>query len=191
LRHGDDEFLVGTVAGLRAVKNLPRLVRAFAAAAPAGARLAIIGEGPERAAILAQAERSGVADRLTMPGFLATPMRFLGQFDLFALTSDSEQFPISLIEAMACALPVVATDVGDIAEMVALENRPYIVPVGDELALAGAIARLLADPLLRKAIGQANRAKVIREYDEAAMIAAYNLLYGQAIGRGNGLINQG
>jgi glycosyltransferase involved in cell wall biosynthesis len=59
--------VVGTVAGLRAVKNLPRLVRAFAAAAPPGARLVIVGEGPERPAIEAEAEASGVADRLLMP----------------------------------------------------------------------------------------------------------------------------
>jgi glycosyltransferase involved in cell wall biosynthesis len=187
----DGALLVATVAGLREVKNLPRLVRAFAAGAPANARLAIVGEGPEREAIVAQAEASGVSGRVTLPGFFARPVGFLGQADLFALSSDSEQFPISLIEAMACALAVVATDVGDIRAMVAAENRPYIVPAGDEAAFAAAMGGLLADAQLRVAIGQANRAKAFQEYDESVMIRAYDRLYGGLLGRENGLIDQG
>jgi glycosyltransferase involved in cell wall biosynthesis len=187
----DGALLVATVAGLREVKNLPRLVRAFAAGAPANARLAIVGEGPEREAIVAQAEESGVSGRVTLPGFFARPAGFLGQADLFALSSDSEQFPISLIEAMACALAVVATDVGDIRAMVAAENRPYIVPAGDEAAFAAAMGGLLADAQLRVAIGQANRVKAFQEYDESVMIRAYDRLYGGLLGRENGLIDQG
>ena len=185
------ELLVATVAGLREVKNLPRLVRAFAAGAPATARLAIAGEGPERAAIAAQAEASGVASRVSLPGFHARPTDFLAEADLFALSSDSEQFPISLIEAMACGLAVVATDVGDIGTMVATENRPFIVPAEDEAAFASAIGRLLADAPLRERIGSANRAEALRHYDEAVMIGAYDRLYGEACGRGKSLINQG
>jgi glycosyltransferase involved in cell wall biosynthesis len=187
----DGALLVATVAGLREVKNLPRLVRAFAAGAPANARLAIVGEGPEREAIVAQAEASGVSGRVTLPGFFPRPVGFLGQADLFALSSDSEQFPISLIEAMACALAVVATDVGDIRAMVAAENRPYIVPAGDEAAFAAAMGGLLADAPLRVAIGQANRVKAFQEYDESVMIRAYDRLYGGLLGRENGLIDRG
>ncbi len=172
--------VVGTVAGLRAVKNLPRLVRAFASAAPADARLVIVGEGPERAAILAEAERLGVADRLVMPGFMADPATWIGHFDIFALSSDSEQFPISLIEAMAAGLPCASTDVGDVAAMVAPENR---FAVGDEAVLADGLRLLLADPALRAAVGAANRSKATACYDERVMISRYAALYGAAIGR--------
>jgi hypothetical protein len=97
------ELWLGTIAGLRAVKNLPRLVRAFAKM-PEPWRLVILGEGPERAAILAEAVRQGVESRVHLPGFVADPASVIGLFDLFALSSDSEQFPISVVEALAAGL---------------------------------------------------------------------------------------
>jgi glycosyltransferase involved in cell wall biosynthesis len=177
------EIVVGTVAGLRAVKNLPRLVRAFAAMRHKPARLVIVGEGPESERIAAAARAAGVAPHLLMPGFLAEPARWIGHFDIFALSSDSEQFPISLVEAMAAGLPAVATAVGDVPAMVSDDNRPLIVDCGDEAALAAALDSLADQPNLRRAIGAANREKAVREYDEKRMIDAYARLYGEAIGR--------
>ncbi|MBV8688362.1 MAG: glycosyltransferase [Alphaproteobacteria bacterium] len=177
------EILVGTVAGLRAVKNLPRLVRAFAGIGTDQARLVIVGSGPESERIAAEARRLGVAGRVLMPGFLADPARWIGLFDIFALSSDSEQFPISLVEAMAAGLPAVATDVGDIPHMVSDDNAPLIVHPGDEAAFAAALASLAARPDLRRAIGRANREKAARCYEEGGMIAAYAGIYGEAIGR--------
>jgi glycosyltransferase involved in cell wall biosynthesis len=179
----EGEVVIGTVAGLRAVKNLPRLVRAFATMTATNARLVIVGEGPEKERIVAEAEALGVAERLVMPGFLSDPARWIGLFDVFALASDSEQFPISLIEAMAAGLPAVSTDVGDVSNMVAEENKPFVVPVGDEDAFISALDRLVSDAALRRTIGRANAARALAEYDEAAMIAAYARLYGAAIGR--------
>ena len=181
------EVIVGTLAGLRPVKNLPRLVRAFADATRrvpgVPARLVIVGSGPDKARIRAEAERTGVADRLIMPGFLAHPHQYVGLFDIFALSSDSEQFPISLVEAMAAGLPAVSTRVGDVAEIVAPDNAPFLAAPTDEDALAAALARLLADPALRAAVGQANRAKVAAQYTRAAMIARYEAVYSAALGR--------
>jgi glycosyltransferase involved in cell wall biosynthesis len=176
------EVLVGTVAGLRPVKNLPRLVRAFAAMA-SPARLVIVGAGPESERIAAEARRCGVADRVHMPGFLADPARWIGGFDIFALSSDSEQFPISLLEAMAAGLPAVATAVGDVPHMLAADNLPLVVAAEDEAAFAAALDTLAARPDLRRALGRANRAKAAACYDEGAMIAGYAALYGEAIGR--------
>ena len=177
-----DEIVVGTIAGLRTVKNLPRLVRAVAAAGP-NVRLAIAGEGPEREAIMKEAQRLGIADRVMMPGFLRDPARYIRLFDIFALSSDSEQYPISLVEAMASELPVVSTDVGDVRNIVAPENLPYIVPRTDEAALAGAIQKLAADAVLRKTLGDANRYLATSHYDEAMMFARYRQLYGSAMKR--------
>ena len=177
------EIVVGTVAGLRAVKNLPRLVRAFAAMHDKTARLVIVGAGPESERIAAEARRCGVAERLHMPGFLAEPWRWIGCFDIFALSSDSEQQPISLIEAMAAGLPAVATAVGDVPAMVSADNLPLIVDPADEAAFAAALDSLAERPDLRKAIGRANRTKAAAEHDETAMIAHYARLYGEAIGR--------
>lgn len=180
-RAGD--IAIGTVAGLRPVKNLPRLVRAVAAMAERDVRLVIVGSGPESERIAAEARRVGIADRLVMPGFLADPARWIGRFDIFALSSDSEQFPIALVEAMAAGLPVVATEVGDVASMLSPDNLPLVVAAADEAAFAAALDSLAARPDLRRAIGRANREKAAAHYDEAAMIGRYARLYGEAVGR--------
>lgn len=178
----DGEVVVGTVAGLRAIKNLPRLVRACAAAGD-NVRLVIVGEGPERAKILAEAQRVGMGDRLLMPGFLADPARYIGLFDIFALSSDSEQFPISLIEAMAAGLPVVATDVGDIKAMVSQANQGFIKPRGDDSKYSESLTTLAQHQQLREDIGSQNRSKAQAEYNESKMLGRYALLYGHALGR--------
>lgn len=170
-------LVVGTVAGLRPVKNLCRLVRIFAQGAPPDARLVILGEGPDRGAILAEAERLGIASRVILPGFVRDPIRHIAAFDIFALSSDSEQLPIALIEAMACGLPAVMTDVGDVADMAAPENRPFILPRADEAGLAAALARLAADARARAVIGTANRAAALRNFTERAMLERYHNLY--------------
>lgn len=175
------KVVIGTLAGLRTVKNFPRLIRAVA---PLGeqVRLVIVGEGPEHDAIKAQAMESGY-NGLIMPGFLAEPRNYTGLFDIFALSSDSEQFPISLIEAMAAGLPVVSTDVGDVAAMVAEENRPFVIPKDNEAALTAAMARLASDGRLRARLGNANREKARNSYQEKDMVARYAALYSRAMGR--------
>lgn len=181
----EGRLVVGTLAGLRAVKNLPRLVRIVAPLGRA-VRLVIVGEGPERAALCAEAERLGVRD-LVLPGFLPRPADYVGLFDIFALSSDSEQFPISLVEAMAAGLPAVATEVGDVAAMVSPENRPFIRPPEDEAGLTAALGALIGDPALRRRIGAANRARAQERFRESVMVARYAALYGEAMGRPDAL----
>lgn len=173
------ESWLGTLAGLRPVKNLQRLVRAFAPL-PEEWQLVIVGEGPEKAAIRDEALRLGVGHRVHLPGFAPDPARFVGLFDLFALSSDSEQAPISLIEAMAACRPVAAMDVGDVRDMVAQENRPFVAR--GEAALTAALQTLAGDADLRARLGRANLARARAEFDEKAMIAAYRRLYSSALG---------
>lgn len=178
---GDDEFWVGTLAGLRQVKNLPRLVAAFSAL-PKEWRLVIVGDGPAKEMIRQTANRLGISDRVFMPGFVAEPARYVGLFDIFALSSDTEQFPISVLEAMAARLPVAAPAVGDIADMVSEANAPMIVAPGDTDALGNALLELSDNARLASEIGEANRVKALAEFDENAMIGAYRRLYWSAIG---------
>ena len=177
-----DERWVGTLAGLRPVKNLPRLVRAFAPL-PDHWQLVIVGEGPEREAIRAEAERLDIGHRLHMPGFASDPARFVGLFDIFALSSHSEQFPLSVIEAMAAGCPIAAPAVGDIAQMVCEGNAPFIVPPTEESALQRALDALAKDDTKRAAIGGANRELTREQYDQRQMIDSYRRLYGSAMGR--------
>jgi L-malate glycosyltransferase len=179
LRKKAGEIVIGTVAGLRPVKNLPRLVEA--ALMIPGTRLVIVGEGPEKEAIAAKAREMGVSQRLVMPGFLPDPHRYIGLFDIFALSSDSEQFPIALVEAMAAGLPVATTHVGDVAVILPPEQLG-LVAACDEYALAGALRQLVADKALRTRLGAANQTLASAAYDEHAMVAAYARLYDSALG---------
>ncbi len=172
------EVVIGTVAGLRKVKDLPRLVRAVATL-PSNVRLAIVGEGPERDAIEAHAAACGVADRLVMPGFMAEPARWIGHFDLLALSSLSEQAPIAVIEAMAAGLPVVSPDVGDVAAMLSDANRPYVA--ADEAGFRAALAQLAGQAALRADVGAANRRAAAARFDESHMVGAYEKLYARVL----------
>lgn len=178
----DEESWLGTIAGLREVKNLPRLVRAFSHL-PDNWQLVILGEGPEREVILKEAMALDVGYRVHMPGFVADPAKVIGLFDLFALSSDSEQFPISVVEAMAAGLAVVSTDVGDVAQMVSEANRPYVIPKERDSDYVDALEALALDPVGRKRVGEANRTRARAEYDEASMVVAYRLVYAKAMKR--------
>src|SRR3546814_1263508 len=105
------------------------------------ARLVIVGEGPECERIASEARAQCVAGRVHLPGFLPDPAHYTGLFDIFALSSDSEQFPTSLVEAMAADLPLVAPALGGIPVMVSTDNRPLIVERDDEAAFTAALDR--------------------------------------------------
>jgi glycosyltransferase involved in cell wall biosynthesis len=176
------ERWVGTLAGLRAVKQLPLLVEAMQAL-PEEWHLLIAGEGPEREAIRARAAALELSHRVHLAGAMAEPHKIIGLFDIFALSSRSEQFPLSVVEAMAAGLPVAAPDVGDIRAMVAEENRPYIAVPQDAAALGQMLADLAADEGLRARIGAANRLRARAEFSAPAMIAHYRALYWGAAAR--------
>ena len=174
------EKWVGTMAGLRPVKNLPRLVRAFAAM-PDDWHLIVCGEGPDRARIEAEIDRLELNDRVHLPGAVDDPAKVVGLFDIFALSSDSEQFPLSVVEAMAAGRAVVAPEVGDIADIVAEENRAYLADTPSEEAIASELVALSDDAKLRDTVGKANRAKARAQFDADKMIATYRRLYSSAM----------
>lgn len=172
------EVVIGTLSPLRAEKNIARLVRAFARLPMRhGARLLIVGDGAERARLEALAHDIGVADRTIFAGHVDEPEKVLGLFDVFAMSSDTEQMPNSLLQAMAAGLPVASLDVGDIKAMLPAENRPYVAPAGDEAGLAAALAALVEDQTLRQRLGVANRAHVRATYDQSRMFEAYQRLF--------------
>jgi len=180
----ETEPVIGTVARLRAEKGLELLIDALAAGSSdaeceplRAAQLLIVGDGPEEAALRQRAQARGVAARVRFAGNLPDPRDAYRSMALFALTSRTEQMPISLVEAMGCGLAAVATDVGDVAEMVAPENRPLIVAGREPLAFARRLAAALRDRATLRSIGAANRAKALREYDVATMVARYRDLY--------------
>lgn len=182
LARKEGEVVIGTVAGLRAVKDLPMLVRAVGGML-ARMRLVIVGEGPERPAIEQAIAMMGLEDKVLLPGFLPDPHRYIGLFDIFALSSKSEQAPISVIEAMAAGLPVVAPQLGDIAHMVAEPNLRYLADPRTEVALRDRLDILAQYPEERGWVGKSNQLRARALFGEAEMIAAYAGLYGEAMGR--------
>jgi len=179
-------MVIGCVAGLRPVKDLPMLVRAVAGL-NTRFKLVIVGEGPERQTILDAAEAMAIEDDVILPGFLREPHRYMGLFDVFALSSKSEQAPLSVLEAMAAGLPVVAPKVGDIPKMVGERNLHFLPPERTEVQLRDFIGSFAKYPEERSLVGEENRARVRALFDEGEMIAAYARLYGAAMGRPDAL----
>ncbi len=163
--------VIGIVAALRPEKNVGRLLRAMRLV-ETPARLVVVGDGGDRDALQRLAGELGLSDRVDFAGHVTDPQRFYRDFDLLALSSDTEQMPLSVLEAMAAGLPVAATDVGDVRTMLSEENRPFIVP-RDDAPLAAALRALLDDPALRRRVGQANRRKAAHAYDQETMFQAY------------------
>jgi glycosyltransferase involved in cell wall biosynthesis len=179
-----DELILGTVAPLRAIKNIFRLIRAFSKVeCQSKLRLLIVGDGTERAKLVAEVSKLGLADRVFFAGHLDKPEAAFALIDVFAVSSDSEQMPFSVLQAMASSRAVASTDVGDISVMVADANRPFIVPKEDEVAFARAISVLLNDPALRTRLGALNRNRAQNEFPEERMFAAYRSLIEVLIAR--------
>ena len=174
------QVVIGSLGALRPEKNYHRLVDAFIGAdLNDTARLEIIGDGPERLALVAYA---GDDARVKFPGATSLPENAYAQFDVFALSSDTEQAPLSLMEAMAAGLPIVATNVGDIADMVAPENQAYITPLGDDEAFSHALIQMVQNPSARAEIGAANRRKAKEAFSLERMTQCHRSLYYSLVG---------
>jgi glycosyltransferase involved in cell wall biosynthesis len=134
--------------------------------------LVIVGDGPDRPKVESLVKELGLVGVVHLTGHVEAPQPLYRGFDLFVQSSDTEQMPLSVLEAMAAGLPVVATDVGDIRAMVAPDNRPFIVPCDDD-QFARALCQMLDDPGLRHRLGDANRFKAAAEYNRDDMVAAW------------------
>jgi glycosyltransferase involved in cell wall biosynthesis len=171
------EMVIGTVAPLRLEKNIGRLLRVFAMLKfPHPLRLIIAGDGAQRASLEGLAAELGIADRVIFTGQVA-PEAVLGTFDIFALSSDTEQMPNALLEAMAASRAIAAVNVGDVKKIVCDDNREFIVDRDDATAFAGALTRLLGDPERRRAVGCANRRRVVTEFSQERMFSAYSQIF--------------
>ncbi|ADM10203.1 putative glycosyltransferase [Parvularcula bermudensis HTCC2503] len=161
---------VGIVAALRPEKNIGRFLR-LAAAFPDTA-FDIVGAGPLKTDL----EKAAPAN-VRFHGAVANPAAHYRRWRCFVLTSSTEQMPLTVLEAMASGLPVVATAVGDIAQMVAPQNRPFIVPCEDEEGLDTKLREILTDGKAADALGNANRQHTVERYSLDNMLATYQALY--------------
>jgi glycosyltransferase involved in cell wall biosynthesis len=169
----EGEFAVLCVANLRPEKGVAAFVQALArarAAGAAGLRGLVVGDGPERASL----ERTAAeADGVELLGSRGDVPDLLAASDAFCLLSQAEALPMSVLEAMALGLPVVAADVGGVPEAVEDGDTGLVVPPADVAAAATALAGLAADPARARAMGARGRARQRERFAGEAMVDGY------------------
>jgi glycosyltransferase involved in cell wall biosynthesis len=169
------------VGRLKAPKDFVTLVRAVAELPQESCELLIVGEGPDRPGLEAEIDRLGLDGRVRLAGERDDVPDLLAGADVFVLASASEGMPISVLEAMAAGLPVVASRVGGVPEVVADGETGLLVPPGSPQELAEALRRLLADPELRQRLGDAGRIRVRERFDLAPFRRAHVELYSREL----------
>ncbi len=180
---GADSFIVGTVGRLQAVKDQATLVRAFAAllrSVPAAAsrmRLVIVGDGALSQPLRALVEQLGIASQVWFAGACNAVPRIMASFDVFVLPSLSEGISNTILEAMACGLPILATAVGGNLELVQESQSGRLFQPGDVAGLARLLADYGSDPSLRRAHGEQARQSAVERFSLGAMVANYQAVY--------------
>jgi glycosyltransferase involved in cell wall biosynthesis len=174
-----ESFLVGTAGRFFPEKDYATLLRGVATLARTrpDARLVMIGDGPERPALEALAGSLGVAERVRFLGWRTDLADLLPALDVFVLSSRSEGLPLVALEALACAVPVVATPVGDLPDVVTEGRTGMLFPVADPGALARALTSLAAAGTVRHSLGVAGRALVMARFSQQAMVQGYARAY--------------
>lgn len=181
--------VIGNVARLDPVKDQVGLVTAFHLLCESlpevreRLRLVIVGEGPQRPVLEACIAELGLAGQVCLLGNRDDVPAILVELDIFAFSSIAEGMPGVLLEAMAAGLPVVATDVGGVGDVVLHETTGQVVPSGAPRALAGALASYVTDETLRIRHGRAGRERVVSGFSLDKMVSAYVQLYDGLTGR--------
>jgi sugar transferase (PEP-CTERM/EpsH1 system associated) len=181
--------IIGTVGRLSEIKRQDLLISAFAAVrrrAP-DAHLLVVGDGPMMADLRSLAASLGLAHCVHFPGYQAQTHQYLQAMDIFALTSRSEGMPLVLLEAWAAGLPVVASRVGGLPELIQHDHNGLLFESGDQASLVAALGRLLSDRMLAARMGQAGRQLVEANYHRRKMAADYHRQYLQLLAQNSAL----
>ena len=182
-------WLVGTVGRMQGVKDQTMLAHAFVQAlalAPrlkTTLRLVMVGEGPLRAQAQAVLDQAGVGDLAWLPGERSDVADIMRGMYAFALPSLGEGISNTILEAMASALPVVATAVGGNADLVVHGETGIITPPADPLAMAQQLVALASNPWQAQRMGQAGRQRVLANFSMQAMVSSYQRVYDQQLKR--------
>lgn len=175
-----DETVVIHVARLDPLKDHMSAVRALGVLKDTpGIKLLIVGEGHENENIEAEIRRLGLQERVSMLGLRNDIPNLLNAADVCLLTSRSEGIPLTLAEAMATELPVVATEVGGVPEIVKDGETGFLCDAGDAKSLASCISKFCLSPEQRAAFGQAGRKRIIEHFNADAMHKQYQTKYRQ------------
>jgi glycosyltransferase involved in cell wall biosynthesis len=174
-------IVIGTLARLHPYKGLDVLLAALPSLPEA--EVMLVGDGPERTKLAWQAEQLGVADRVRFIEWTDSPRSLLGELTVFVLPSRVEAMPLSIIEAMLAGLPVVASDVGSVAETVVHGVTGLLVPPDDPEALALAVREMIHDPTRASEMGARGRRRALDRFTASRMASSYEALYNEILGR--------
>lgn len=174
----EDAPLVGIVAALRHEKHHELFLRAAALVRRQrpDAHFVIVGDGPERGNIERWIAELDLGECIHLLGTRSDTPQILAGWDAFALTSHNEANPVSILEALACGVPVVATRVGSIPETVVPEETGYLATPGDADEVAGHLLQLLDDPTLAARLGHTGRERVVARWSLESMVRGYTEL---------------
>jgi glycosyltransferase involved in cell wall biosynthesis len=175
LRGGVVELI--SVGRLREPKDFITLARALARLRRGSFRASLVGDGPDRSTIEAELGHLGLTDAVALLGDRSDVPELLARADVFVCSSRSEGMPVSILEAMAAGLPVVASSVGGVPELVDDGRTGFLVPPGEAVALADALALLVGDPALRERLGAAAHQEALERFDLPRFRAAHVELY--------------
>lgn len=174
-------FVIGAVGRLDRQKGFDVLLRALQRLPDA--HLVLVGDGPERAALLDLAAALDVTNRVTITGWREDATALLESFDVVAVPSRFEGLPLVILEAMLRARAIVATPVGSISEAVSHDRTGLIVPVDDDAALAAALLQLYEDPALRERLGTRAAELARTRFTQDAMAQRYARVYARVLDR--------
>lgn len=171
--------MLGIVGRLVPIKDHPTLFQAMVLLPPSEppAHLIVVGDGEERGRLERSAARLGLGERIHFLGWRADLETILPELDVVICASKNEGTPVALIEAMAAGVPVLSTDVGGVADLVAHGETGWLVPAGDPPALAQAIRYLLDNPALSRRVAAAGRTAALERHGVAGLIRRVEMLY--------------
>lgn len=171
-----ESFLIGTVAELHKNKGLRYIIEALASL-PKRVALCVVGDGEEAAVLKERVRELGIESRVYFTGFIANASRFLKAFDVFVLPSVKEGLPYVLLEAGLASLPVVATDVGGVPEIIRDKKTGLLVQPKNSAKLAGAISFMMKSEKKRSAFGTALKTRVESQFSTQKMLGEVENLY--------------
>ncbi|NHZ73484.1 MAG: glycosyltransferase [Nitrospirae bacterium] len=178
----EDEKVLVHISNFRPVKRVLDVVEIFhRVRQKMTARLLLVGDGPDRPKVEQHCRDCGFCDSVTFIGNLPLVEEVLVNADLFLLPSETESFGLAALEALACKVPVIATEVGGLPEVVREGENGFLLPVGDVDGMAAAAMKLLNDDSMRREFGEAGRRWAVERFDEASVVKQYRRIYRRVV----------
>lgn len=177
-----EQRIVCHSSNFRPLKRIPDIIKAFKMISQQiNCKLLLVGNGPERPKAEKLAKNLAISNRVHFLGNVKNVQEILGKSDLFLLPSEDESFGLAALEAMSCEVPVVASNIGGLKELISHGVDGYLIEVGDAKALAQYSLKILQDPRLQGEFGKNARQKVLKKYTPDKIVPEYEDLYNEVL----------